>query len=104
ELRVPGRRGEEVYKLRPGSRADYLNKDRQALPSRPKEVIVEEGGTKYVFKAELDEKGKFKQRTTSSWLGRESKEPLRYIDEKGRGVVEGGLGQLSKAQRGGVAV
>ena len=97
ELRIPIASGEEVYKLLPGSRNDYrLNGQTRAkpLPSRPPLVVAVEGDKRSTFKPERDEQGNFKQSSTTR-MGRESKEPLRYIDETGRVMVEGSLGQLS---------
>jgi hypothetical protein len=92
ELRV----GKEVYKLQPGTRQYSLGgtKSGKPLPSRPSEVVVVEGDVTSTFKPERDEKGNFKQRVTRQF-GQESKEALRYIDEKGRVMVEGGFGVLS---------
>lgn len=103
ELRVPTPGGkEEVYKLRVGTRGDYRIggvSSGKALPTRPQEIIVLEGSEKSVFKPERDDKGNFKQRSTTGF-GRESKEPLRYIDEKGRVMLESSLGQLTRFRTG----
>lgn len=102
ELRVPTPRGEEVYKLRPGTRSDYrLNGQPggKGLPSRPAQVIALDGNDKAVFKPETDASGKFKQRTATRF-GHESKDPLRYIDEQGRVMLEGELGVLSRFRYG----
>ncbi|MFO0876483.1 MAG: hypothetical protein U0840_03840 [Gemmataceae bacterium] len=103
ELRVPTAAGkEEVYKLRPGTRVEYRLgglSSGKLIPSRPPEIIVGEGADRAVFKPERDDKGKFKQRTTSAY-GRESKEPLRYLDEKGRVMLEDSFGQLTSFQPG----
>jgi hypothetical protein len=103
ELRVPNASGkEDVYKLRPGTRGEYrldgLSSGRQ-LPSRPAEIIVVEGSERHVFKPERDEKGLFKQRSTTAF-GREVKEPLRYLDEKGRVMTEDSPGQLTSFRGG----
>lgn len=98
ELIVPSGTGRQVvYKLRPGTRGDYrldgLPSGKQ-LPTRPAEIIVVEGSEKSVFKPEVDAEGHYKQRSTTSF-GRETKEPLRYVDEKGRVMLEDSLGQLA---------
>jgi hypothetical protein len=102
ELTVPSTTGkEEVYKLRPGSRNDYRTgglSSGKALPTRPSQITVMEGSEKSVFKPELDEKGNFKQQTAKSF-GVERKEPLRYLDEKGRVMYEDALGQLVSRTR-----
>lgn len=103
ELRVPTVGGkEEVYKLRPGTRGEYRLgglTSGKPMPARPREIIVIEGGERAVFKPERDEKGNFKQRTTTAY-GRESKEPLRYLDEKGRVMLEDSFGQLTSFKPG----
>lgn len=103
ELRVPNASGgEDVYKLRPGTRGEYrlggVSGGKQ-LPTRPAEVIVVEGSDRSVFKPERDDKGNYKQRTTSAF-GRETKDPLRYLDEKGRVMTEDDLGQLTSFRGG----
>lgn len=103
ELRVPVPGGrEDVYKLRPGTRGDYrldgLTSGRP-LPTRPPEIVVMEEGQRAVFRPEKDEKGNFKQRTTTGF-GRESREPLRYRDESGRMMQEDSLGQLTRFKGG----
>jgi hypothetical protein len=104
ELRVPGPGGQEkVYRLRPGTRGDYREdglSSGKPLPARPREVIVTEETERSVFKPERDEKGNFKERTVVRF-GREVKEPLRYIDEKGRVMEEDSLGQLASRFRWG---
>lgn len=102
EMRVPTATGEEVYKPIPGRRNEYhLNGQTrgQALTARPPLLIVVEGDKRSTFKPERDEKGNFKQ-ATSTRFGRESKEPLRYVDESGRVMVEGSLGQLTISRPG----
>ena len=102
ELRIPTATGEEVYKPVPGKRNDYhLNGQTrgQALPSRPPKLDVVEGDKRSTFEPERDDKGNFKQQT-STRFGRESKEPLRYIDEHGRVMVEGSLGQQTISRPG----
>jgi hypothetical protein len=102
ELRVPSATGEEVYKPIPGKLNEYhLNGQTrgQALTARPPMLIVIEGDKRSTFKPERDEKGNFKQQT-STRFGRESKEPLRYLDESGRVMVEGSLGQLTVSRPG----
>jgi hypothetical protein len=104
ELRVPGKKGEDLYKLVPGTR-EYRLKGQptgKVLPSRPERVIVMEGEERYVFEPERDAKGKFKMGTasSSSWLGSAATDELRYIDQKGRVMVESSLGQLSTFRGG----
>lgn len=102
ELHIPTPRGEEVYKLRPGTRSDYrLNglPTGKPLPSRPSQVIAVAGDQKATFKPETDASGKFKQRTATRF-GHESKDPLRYVDESGRVMLEGELGVLSSFRYG----
>ncbi len=104
EIRVPnpGSGREDVYKLRPGTRGEYrlggLASGRQ-LPTRPPEIIILDGAEKSIFKPERDEKGNFKQRTTTAF-GRETKQPLRYVDERGRVMLEDSLGQLATFRGG----
>lgn len=103
ELRVVNANGkEDVYKLRPGTRGEYrlggLSSGKQ-MPTRPLEIIVVEDSERSVFKAELDAKGNFKQRTTTAF-GHESKQPVRYLDEKGRVMTEDSPGQLSSFRAG----
>ncbi|MFO0842734.1 MAG: hypothetical protein U0797_10115 [Gemmataceae bacterium] len=91
ELRVPNASGgEDVYKLRPGTRGEYrldgVSGGKQ-LPTRPAEVVVVEGSDRSVFKPERDEKGNYKQRTTSAF-GRETRSRCAYLDEKGRVMTE----------------
>jgi len=103
ELRVPAGGREEVYRLRPGTRNEYrLNglPRGNRLPTRPGKIIVYEDKEKSVFEPERDSEGHFKQRSTSSWFGGTQLEPLRYVDEKGRVMLETSLGQLT-AFRGG---
>jgi hypothetical protein len=104
ELRVPGKKGDDVYKLVPGGR-EYRLKGQpsgKVLPTRPERVVVVEDGERYVFEPERDAKGNFKVRTqtSSSWLGSSATEELRYIDPKGRVMVESSLGQLSTFRGG----
>lgn len=103
ELLVPTASGkEDVYKLRAGTRNEYRLgglSSGKALPTRPAEVIVVEDGAKASFKPERDEQGNFKQRSTKGLWG-ESKEPLRYLDEKGRVMYEDGLGTLASYKPG----
>jgi hypothetical protein len=104
ELRVPAPGGkEEVYQLRPGTRGEYRRDglaSGKPLPARPREIIAVDGSEKSVFKPELDDKGNFKERTAVRF-GREVKDPLRYLDEKGRVMEEGSLGQLASRFRWG---
>jgi hypothetical protein len=106
ELRIPkDKKGEDVYRLVPGTRTEYrLNghPTGKVLPSRPNYVIVVEDGERHVFKPERDDKGNFKARSasSSSWLGSAATEELRYIDEKDRVMVESSLGQLSTFRGG----
>jgi hypothetical protein len=99
ELRIPKHSGgEDVYRLRPRTNLDYrLNgrPDGKPLPTRPQRIIVVEGEERYTFEPERDAKGNFKTRTTSSWFGSSQSDDLRYIDNKGRVMVESSLGQLS---------
>jgi hypothetical protein len=98
ELLVPTTSGrEDVYKLRPGTRSDYRVgglTSGKSLPTRPTQITVLEGSEKSIFKPERDDKGNFKQRTVTR-MGRETKEPLRYLDEKGRVMYEDSLGELA---------
>ena len=103
ELRIPKSGGEEVYKLRPGTRGEYrLNglPGGKALPSRPPEVIVLEDGQKVTFKAERDDKGNFKQRETRTMFGVTATSPLRYVDDRGRVMLEGELGIITNFRSG----
>jgi hypothetical protein len=105
ELRIPRDKGEDVYRhvTSSGSRGEYRLKGQptgKVLPSRPKRVIVVEGDERYTFEPERDAKGNFKTRTTSSWFGSSSSEELRYIDGKGRVMLESSLGQISTFRGG----
>ncbi len=104
ELQVPSSTGKlEVYKLRPGTRGDYrLNglPTGRPLPTRPSEIIVVEGSEKSVFKPERDAEGHFKQRAVTRF-GHETQEPLRYVDERGRVMLEDAPGQLAGRFRAG---
>lgn len=107
QLIVPSATGkEEVYKLRPGTRDEYrldgLPTGRR-LPSRPSEIIVVDGSDKYVFKPERDENGNFKARTTTHF-GTPKEEPLRYLDEQGRVILEDSPGQLANRFRFGIFI
>jgi hypothetical protein len=104
ELRVPRDKTEDVYRLvRGGARGEYRLKGQptgKVLPSRPKKIIVVEGDERYTFEPERDAQGNFKARTTSSWFGSSSSDELRYIDNRGRVMLESSLGQLSTFRGG----
>jgi hypothetical protein len=108
ELRIPKPGGgEDVFLLRPnrrpGDRLEYYLNGQvtgKRLPHRPEKIIVVEGDDRSIFEPERDEKGKFKVRTRSSFFG-SSTEDLRYIDGKGRVMVESSLGRVG-AFRGGL--
>jgi hypothetical protein len=107
ELHVPHAKGEDVYKLRPGTgRPEYrlngLPKGR-LLPNRPDKIVVIENGEKHTFEPERDAQGNFKQRQPSSWGISRQTEPLRYLDNDGRVMTEDNLGQVTTF-RGGVLV
>ena len=102
ELRVPTTAGEDVFKLRPGTRNEYRLDGRPTgrhLPGRPVAVIVVEGEKRSTFKPDRDAKGNFKVET-STRFGREASEPLRYIDENGRVMDEDTLGILTVRRPG----
>lgn len=95
ELRVPvSQERDEVYRRRPGTRSEYhldgLPSGRP-LPSTPPKIVVEENGERYTFEPQRDAQGHFKRRPG---------EPLRYLDEKGRVMVEGALGQIETFRTG----
>jgi hypothetical protein len=104
ELIVPGPRGEEVYRLvPPNARLDYRLKGQptgKVLPTRPKSIIVIEGDEKYIFEPQRDDKGNFKTRSSSSWFGSSQNEELRYIDSRGRVMLESSLGRVSTFRGG----
>jgi hypothetical protein len=104
ELRIPTAAGEEVYKLRSvGGRHEYRLKgltSGRPLPSRPARLVVREGEEKSTFEPERDAEGNFFQHRPPWWSLSQRVEPLRYIDEKGRVMVEGALGQLSTFRGG----
>jgi hypothetical protein len=99
ELRVPDSAGkEEVYKLRPGTRNEYLVggvASGKKMPATPPQVIVVEGEDRAVFKPETDAKGNYLRRKT-----RGVEEPLRYVDDKGRVMREGELGRMETFRAG----
>ncbi len=105
ELRVPTEKGEDVYRLIPGRGTEYRLKGQptgKVLTKNPKRIIVIEDGERYVFEPERDAKGNLNRRSSpsSSWLGSEASEELRYIDAKGRVMVESSLGRLSTFRSG----
>jgi hypothetical protein len=89
ELRVPITGGEDVYKLRQTGHEYRRNGDpKGTLLTTPEKIIaVEKNGDRSTFEPERDAQGKF--------LRRRGSEPLRYIDEKGRVMTEGNLGQIT---------
>jgi hypothetical protein len=103
-LHVPRDKGEDVYRLVPGgTRGEYRLNGKatgKVLPSRPKSVVVVEGDERSTFEPERDAKGNFKTRSTSSWFGGSATEQLRYIDGRGRVMLESSLGQMSTFRGG----
>jgi hypothetical protein len=105
EMRIPKAQGtgEEVYKLIRGTHEYRLNgqPSGKPLPSRPSRLIVVEGGEKYTFEPERDSKGNFRMRpVSSSWFGSSQTEALRYVDGKGRVMLESSLGRVSTFRGG----
>jgi hypothetical protein len=105
KLYIPREKGEDVYGLVPGPGREYrLNGQPtgKVLAKRPKQVVVIEDGERHIFEPERDAKGNFKTRSSSSssWLGSEASEDLRYVDDKGRVMLESSIGQLSTFRSG----
>jgi hypothetical protein len=93
ELRVVRPDGkEEVYTRRPtpGRSLEYWRSGRP-MPSRPDKVAVTEDGQTVYFEPDRDANGKFK-------VGPD--QILRYRDDRGREMLEGGLGRVSTIQAG----
>jgi hypothetical protein len=102
DVYVPTEKGEpEHYRYIKGL-GKYHQKGNERLPqmkSRPASITVKEGDTTSVFKPERDEKGKLlirKSRTMFSTVD----EPLRYLDESGRVMLEDSLGQITTFKPG----
>jgi hypothetical protein len=90
ELRVVEGNTEKVYVRRKGTGEYHLpTQPDKKLGGTPPHVIVEENGKRSKFEPERDAQGKFKRRKNRS-----GQEDLRYVDEKGRVMVEGRLGEL----------
>jgi hypothetical protein len=92
---------EEPYQLtkQPTGGAEYHRGDRK-LPSRPEKIIVVEDGRRTTFEPDRDEKGRFKATETPGFLalplpGAPKETRLHYRDDRGRVMVEGGLGEVS---------
>ncbi len=75
----------EMYFKQPGTRLEYKSKINMPLPSTPVEIEVDEEGKISVFKPEKDAKGNYLRRAGQA---------LVYKDERGRQMIEGGLGAL----------
>ncbi|NBO93923.1 MAG: hypothetical protein EBV06_16685 [Planctomycetia bacterium] len=97
ELQVPNERGEtERFVYIKGLRQYHLDgkQNLKQIPSRPTLMTVVEGDAKSVFKPERDEKGKLLIRKNQSMFASQQ-EPLRYLDENGRVMLEDSLGQIT---------
>lgn len=92
----------ERYRLIAGTRQEYrLNgmANMRPMPSRPLTIEVKEGDQVSVFKPERDSKGKLLIRKNESMFASQA-EPLRYIDESGRVMLEDSLGQITTFKTG----
>lgn len=69
----------------PGQR-NYLDAQRQKMPSRPLKVIVEEDGQEVAFEADRDEKGLFRPDPTYGLFYRDTRK--RVMNESSLGTVE----------------
>jgi hypothetical protein len=99
ELRIPKADTKdqyEVYQLRQRNGEYRLDgkPNGKLLPQRPDRIMVIEEGEKSIFEPERDAKGNFKVQTSKSFMG-EGSQYLRYIDGKGRVMVETSLGKIT---------
>ncbi len=83
--------GKEVELKRSSDQRSYVDARGQRMPSRPFAIIVEEDGERVRFEAERDEKGYFRAGATES---------VRYVDSRGRVMLEGEWGDLPVSRWG----
>lgn len=101
ELVVTDEKGKaERYRLIAGTRRYHLNgnENLKRVPSRPPSITVTEDGQKSVFRPEMKD-GKLMVHKTQTLFSSQD-EPLRYVDEKGRVMLETSLGQLTTFRGG----
>jgi hypothetical protein len=93
------------YRLVGGSRQGYHeggNANAARLTSEPKYIIIEEDGRKVRFEPEKDAEGNLLRRKSTAWFTTIT-EPLRYVDDSGRVMQAGSLGQLTTFKGGSLA-
>jgi hypothetical protein len=96
----------QEYRLIKGTRQEYrLGGDirRPLLPTEPRSVLIEEGSELVEFFPERDGKGNLLRRKTQA-LNSAVSEPLRYVDSRGRVMLEGSLGQFTIYKGGALMV
>jgi hypothetical protein len=87
EVRVPGKKGEEVYKAfhtEQRGRIEFRGPNNQRMPDRPGEIIITENGEKRVFKPVPGETGGTRH----------------YRDANGSTITEGDWGRVSTYHTG----
>jgi len=102
DVYVPNDKGEpERFRYIKGLREYHQNGNERLkqMPSRPLSITVKEGDKTSIFKPERDEKGKLLVRKNRSAFTTQD-EPLRYLDESGRVMLEDSLGQVTTFKPG----
>ncbi|MGL4550764.1 MAG: hypothetical protein ACRC33_06220 [Gemmataceae bacterium] len=102
EVFVPNEKGEPERFVWIRGLREYRQDGRQNLkpmPSRPSSITVKSDDKPVVFKPERDEKGKLMIRKNKSMFASQD-EPLRYLDEGGRVMLEDALGQITTFKAG----
>jgi hypothetical protein len=99
---VPTDKGEtERFRYIKGLKQYHQNGNERLkqMPSRPASITVKEGDKTSVFKPERDEKGNLLIRKNKTMFASQD-EPLRYVDEGGRVMLEDSLGQVTTFKTG----
>ena len=90
-------------RIKTGTGAEEYRKDGQVrgdlLPSRPDEIIVQEGPEEISFKPDRDANGHFKVEEIN-YLFTTTKRPLCYRDDRNRVMEEGSLGTITYSRTG----
>lgn len=103
EVWVPDEKG-ELHPYRPvrtdaGTRVYHRggnsNSPRMVLLPKRNYLVIKEDGEEVKFEPQRDEKGNLLRRKTTVWGVTEVEEPVRYVDNKGRVMYEGSLGQFT---------